>query len=115
MLIRRFCVNGNRKIIFKKATVIFFDEVVEKVTAALGGVGVRTRLDVRKILKENLNVDFRPYIILSDCNTDFALGTLQEEEQIGLLLTCNVVVRDLNGRIKVLVVDRKSAMLEVRN
>jgi uncharacterized protein (DUF302 family) len=79
---------------YSKQFNIPFEEAVEKTIEALKkeGFGVLTDIDVKKTLKEKINVDFKQYRILGACNPKLAHKALQGEEEIGLLLPCNVIV-----------------------
>ena len=96
-----------------------YEQAVERVREALSaeGFGVLSEIDVRATLKQKLDADFRPYIILGACNPPLALRALTAEQHIGLLLPCNVIVyaADDEGSSVVAAVDPEVSLGRVGN
>lgn len=86
-----------------KTVNLSYEQAIEKVTEELKkeGFGILTTIDVKETMKLKLDKDVDKYIILGACNPPFAYESLQAEEQIGLLLPCNVIVYERDGKTKV--------------
>lgn len=95
-----------------------FDQAIQRVTESLKkeGFGVLTEINVRDKMKEKLDIDFRNYIILGACNPQYAYKALQQEDKIGTMLPCSVIVQELgNNEIEVAAIDPVASMLAVEN
>ena len=92
---------------FSKMVDMSYEQTLEKVTAELKkeGFGVLTSIDVKETLKQKINVDFKKYTILGACNPPIAHRALLEEEELGLLLPCNVIVYEKDNKTQVSIFD----------
>jgi uncharacterized protein (DUF302 family) len=101
-----------------KTVGLGFEEAVEKTIEELKkeGFGVLTDIDIKATMKEKLGADMAEYRILGVCNPPLAYRTLQAEERIGLMIPCNVVVRETReGGVEVSSIDPEAAMAAVGN
>lgn len=103
---------------FGKAVDLSFEEALETVTEELSkeGFGVLTEIDVQATLKKKLGEDMRPYKILGACNPPLAHQAVTAVPEIGLLLPCNVLVRETDdGTVRVSFMDPGSVLGLVDN
>jgi len=79
---------------YKRTVELSFEEVDDRIRSSLEeqGFGVLTEIDVKNTLKKKLDKDFQKYTILGACNPPLAFEALEDEQAIGLLLPCNVVL-----------------------
>lgn len=95
-----------------------FDETLKKVVESLKdiGFGVVTEINMKETFKEKLDVDFKNYVILGACNPGFAYEAVLMEEELGVLLPCNVILIDKeDGRVQVSAIDTQKMMSIVGN
>lgn len=92
---------------FSKTVDLSFEDTINKVTEELKkeGFGILTTIDIKETLKNKIDVDFKKYTILGACNPPLAYKALLAEEEIGLLLPCNVIVYEKEGKSAVSVFD----------
>ncbi len=83
------------------------EEVKPQVVSALKaqGFGVLTEIDVQKTMREKIGAEYEPYLILGACNPVLANRALTADRAIGLLLPCNVVLRQVGGEVEVSILD----------
>jgi len=103
---------------FGKPVDLGFEEAIETVTEELDkeGFGILTEIDVQATLKKKLGEDMPPYRILGACNPPLAHQAVSAVPEIGLLLPCNVLVReDDDGNVHVSFMDPGSVLGLVDN
>jgi uncharacterized protein (DUF302 family) len=100
-----------------QTTELSFADAVERVRAELAteGFGVLCEIDVRATLKQKLDVEREPYLILGACNPPLAHRALEAEPDLGVLLPCNIVVYERNGETVVSAVDAERMLSIVDN
>ena len=113
-----FVNNNNKKFMsysIQKRLSLPFAEAVEKVKSALQeqGFGILTEIDVKDTLQKKLGVDYKQYVILGACNPPRAFQALQLEEEIGLLLPCNVIVYEQEEGMVVVSAIKPTAMFSI--
>lgn len=96
---------------------VSFEEALARTEQALQseGFGVLCRIDIREKLKEKLGVEFSRYAILGACNPPLAYAALRKEINVGLLLPCNAVVYENEGKVFVGVIDAARMLSVVGN
>lgn len=102
---------------FSKVISEPFENVLERIKEELQkeGFGILTSIDLKEKFKEKLEIDFKRYIILGACNPSSAHKALQFEEDIGLMLPCNVIVYEKDGKTGVSIVKPTVAMQMIDN
>jgi uncharacterized protein (DUF302 family) len=98
-------------------TELGFADAVTRVREELAneGFGVLCEIDVQATLKQKLGVDREPYLILGACNPPLAHAALDAEPELGVLLPCNVVVYEQQGRVHIAAVDAEQMLSIVEN
>ena len=94
-----------------------FEQVVEEVKENLKkeGFGVLTTIDIKEKFREKLGIDFKKYIILGACHPASALNAIEAEENIGLMLPCNVIVYEKDSKVAIAAIRPTAAMQMIDN
>ncbi|MBM3420545.1 MAG: DUF302 domain-containing protein [Bacteroidetes bacterium] len=95
-----------------------FEEAERRIRESLAkeGFGILTEIDVDKTFKAKLGVDFRRYKILGACNPHYAHKALQEEDKIGVMLPCSIILQDMgDGITEIAAIDPVAAMRSIDN
>ncbi len=102
---------------FIRSVDLPYEQALERIKATLKeqGFGVLAEIDVRKAMQEKLGIEFPKYMILGACNPNLANRAINAEPHIGLLLPCNVLVREQGGAAEVAVIDARQMMQFVGN
>ena len=102
---------------FTKELNISFHKAIDKVTNELEkeGFGILTRIDVRNKFKEKLGIEFKRYEILGACDPKSAYEAIIAEENIGLMLPCNVIVYEKDGKTGISIIKPTMAMGMIDN
>ena len=104
---------------YSKTSDLPFAEAVARTREALTdqGFGIITEIDVTNTFKQKLDVDFRPYVILGACNPKAAHEALLQEDKVGVMLPCNVIVQQLagGGGSEIAAVDPVASMSAIQN
>jgi len=98
-----------------KKTDLGFTEAIEKVTDGLKneGFGILTEINVKDKLKEKLDLDFRPYIILGACIPMYAYEAIMIDDKIGAVLPCNFVIQETSDGTEVFAMNPHETLSKV--
>ena len=95
-----------------------FDSIINQVIEELSknGFGIITTIDIKDTFKKKLDVDYRKYRILGACNPHFAYQALLEEDKIGVMLPCNVIIQEhKSGHVEVSAINPVFTMKYMEN
>lgn len=95
-----------------------FEEAKELITSKLQteGFGVLSEIDMQGAFKNKLGLDFKKYTILGACNPQLAIKAIKEEDKLGVLLPCNIVVEeDEPGTVEVSIVNPVASLGNIQN
>lgn len=94
-----------------------FDDIKNQIIDELKkeGFGILTEINVKEKFKEKLNIDFKRYEILGACHPKSAFEAILAEENIGLMLPCNVIIYEKDGKTSISIIKPSMAMGMINN
>lgn len=101
-----------------KTVKMNFEAAIIAVTASLKehGFGIITEIDMSATLKNKIDKVIPPYRILGACNPDYAYQAVINEPQVGVMLPCNVIVRQLeNNEVEIAAIDPLASIIAIEN
>ena len=101
-----------------KTVKMNFNQAVESITESLKneGFGIITEINMSKTLNTKLGKDIPPYLILGACNPGYAYKAVTTEPRVGVMLPCNVIVRQLDGLdVEIAAIDPIASMSSINN
>jgi uncharacterized protein (DUF302 family) len=103
---------------FSKTVNLSFEEAIQNITEILKefGFGIITEIDVKDTFKKKIDANFRPYRILGACNPNFAFKALTQDDKVGIMLPCNVIVQEHeDGKVEIVIVNPEIAIKSFHN
>jgi len=90
-------------------------EARTRITLMDNGFGVLTEIDVKATMKTKLDKDMAGYKILGACNPGMAYQAIGLEPRLGVMLPCNVILREVDGGVEVSAIDPVASMMAIEN
>ena len=102
---------------FSKMLDVSYHDAIDMVIDKLKneGFGILTKIDVKDKFKEKLDIDFKKYLILGTCHPESAYKAILAEEDIGLMLPCNVIIYEKNEKTGISIIKPSMAMGMIKN
>lgn len=102
---------------FYKELKLSFAEVLKQIPEKVkeSGFGIVSQLDLKEKFKEKLGIEFKNYTVLGLCDPSSALKSIQTEENIGLMLPCNMIIFEKDDKIAVSIIKPTIAMSIIEN
>ncbi|MBK7029341.1 MAG: DUF302 domain-containing protein [Bacteroidales bacterium] len=103
---------------FSKTVTSSFEVAIQNITDILKefGFGIITEIDIKDTFKKKIDANFRPYRILGACNPNFAFKALTQDDKVGIMLPCNVIVQEHeDGKVEIVIVNPEIAIKSFHN